>query len=243
MQLTNKFKQQNCGSNKFRRGGREDETDARAEHQTHWRGASNEWMMESGFQMQCRASNPLARRIERWSPKTCVCRPARKTRRTEVEAPGRRIQNNQWKALKGRPKIGHAAAYESQSNPDPGAPLACDNESWFNLHGLAGEMGGSIQIHPCNALLVLKHHLQTSLTTAHRAIFLCWMCLADHHAVASKAAASNCCQCHNGYHKDWLDLYFTCSICPAPSTRMMLKIGDGIEGVPTRCFFVLFVLT
>ena len=28
------------------RGGREDETDARAEHQTHWLGASNEWMME-----------------------------------------------------------------------------------------------------------------------------------------------------------------------------------------------------
>ena len=26
-------------------GGREDETDARAEHQTHWRGASNEWMI------------------------------------------------------------------------------------------------------------------------------------------------------------------------------------------------------
>ena len=34
--------------------------------------------------MQCRASNPLARRIERWSPDTCVCRPARKTRSTEV---------------------------------------------------------------------------------------------------------------------------------------------------------------
>ena len=26
-------------------GGREDETDAGAEHQTHWRGASNEWMI------------------------------------------------------------------------------------------------------------------------------------------------------------------------------------------------------
>ena len=35
-------------SNKFQnRGGREDEKDARAEHQTHWLGASNEWMMES----------------------------------------------------------------------------------------------------------------------------------------------------------------------------------------------------
>ena len=46
LQVTNKLKQQNCGSNKFRskkRGGREDETDARAEHQTHWRGASNEY--------------------------------------------------------------------------------------------------------------------------------------------------------------------------------------------------------
>ena len=48
--LQRRINQQNCGSNKFlHRGGREDETDARAEHQTHWRGASNEWMMESGF--------------------------------------------------------------------------------------------------------------------------------------------------------------------------------------------------
>ena len=43
---TSPVKQQNCGSNKFLyRGGREDETDARAEHQTHWRGASNEGMI------------------------------------------------------------------------------------------------------------------------------------------------------------------------------------------------------
>ena len=34
--------------------------------------------------MQCRASNPLARRIKEGSPKTCLGRPARKTRRTEV---------------------------------------------------------------------------------------------------------------------------------------------------------------
>ena len=34
--------------------------------------------------MQCLASNPLARRIKGWSPKTCLGRPARKTRRTEV---------------------------------------------------------------------------------------------------------------------------------------------------------------
>ena len=34
--------------------------------------------------MQCRASNPLARRITGWSPNTCLGRPARKTRRTEV---------------------------------------------------------------------------------------------------------------------------------------------------------------
>ena len=33
--------------------------------------------------MRCRASNPLARRIRGWSPKTCLGRPARKTRRTE----------------------------------------------------------------------------------------------------------------------------------------------------------------
>ena len=32
--------------------------------------------------MQCRATNPLARRIKGWSPKTCLGRPARKTRRT-----------------------------------------------------------------------------------------------------------------------------------------------------------------
>ena len=45
--LQRRIKQQNGGSNKFlHRGGREDETDARAEHQTHWLGASNEWMME-----------------------------------------------------------------------------------------------------------------------------------------------------------------------------------------------------
>ena len=46
--------------------------------------------------MQCRASNPLARRIERRSPKTCVCRPARKTRGTEVmEMKGGKGENNQ----------------------------------------------------------------------------------------------------------------------------------------------------
>ena len=46
--------------------------------------------------MQCRATNPLARRIERWSPKTCMCRPARKTRGTEVmEMKGGEGENNQ----------------------------------------------------------------------------------------------------------------------------------------------------
>ena len=46
LHLQRRINQQNCGSNKFlHRGGREDETDARAEHQTHWRGASNEWMI------------------------------------------------------------------------------------------------------------------------------------------------------------------------------------------------------
>ena len=95
--LQRRIKQQNCGSNKFlHRGGREDETDARAEHQTHWRGASDEWMIGVRVQMQCRASNPLARRIERWSPNTCVCRPARKTRGTEVmKMKGREGENNQ----------------------------------------------------------------------------------------------------------------------------------------------------
>ena len=84
LHIQRRINQQNGGINKFRnRGGREDETDARAEHQTHWRGASDEWMKESK-KMQCRASNPLARRIKGWSPKTCYGRPARKTRRTEV---------------------------------------------------------------------------------------------------------------------------------------------------------------
>ena len=40
--------------------------------------------------------NPLARRIERWSPNTCVCRPARKTRGTEVmKMKGSEGENNQ----------------------------------------------------------------------------------------------------------------------------------------------------
>ena len=50
LHLQIRINQQNCGSNKFlHRGGREDETDARAEHQTHWRGASNEWMIGVRF--------------------------------------------------------------------------------------------------------------------------------------------------------------------------------------------------
>ena len=57
-------------------------------------------------QMQCRASNPLARRIERWSPNTCVCRPARKTRGTEVmKNEGERGGKQPTSNLKGRPKI------------------------------------------------------------------------------------------------------------------------------------------
>ena len=54
--------------------------------------------------MQCRASNPLARRIKGWSPKTCLGRPARKTRRTEVmKMKGSEGENNQqvtWKAVR-----------------------------------------------------------------------------------------------------------------------------------------------
>ena len=37
-----------------------------------------------GVRVSDARSNPLARRIERWSPDTCVCQPARKTRSTEV---------------------------------------------------------------------------------------------------------------------------------------------------------------
>ena len=52
-------------------GGREDETD-------------NKWMSGVQHRMQCRASNSLARRIERWSPISCVCPPARRTGSTEL---------------------------------------------------------------------------------------------------------------------------------------------------------------
>ena len=54
--------------------------------------------------MQCRASNPLARRIEGWSPKTCLGRPARKTRRTKVMkmkgSEGGKHQQVTWKAVR-----------------------------------------------------------------------------------------------------------------------------------------------
>ena len=53
--------------------------------------------------MQCRASNPLARRITGWSPKTCLGRPARKTRRTEVmkmKGKGRENQQTTKKAVR-----------------------------------------------------------------------------------------------------------------------------------------------
>ena len=56
--------------------------------------------------MQCRASNPLARRIRWWSPQTCMCRPARKTRRTEVmKMKGKEGENTNKQKLEGRPKI------------------------------------------------------------------------------------------------------------------------------------------
>ena len=82
LQVTNKFKQQIRGSNKFRKGGREDETDARAEHQTHWRGASNEW-----------------------SPTLCETPPARKTRSTGQMKRGDEWETKPTRNLKGRPKI------------------------------------------------------------------------------------------------------------------------------------------
>ena len=47
------------------------------------------------IQMQCRASNSLARRIERWSPISCVCPPARRTRSTEVMKKGDDGKHNQ----------------------------------------------------------------------------------------------------------------------------------------------------
>ena len=55
--------------------------------------------------MQCRASNPLARRIKGWSPKTCLGRPARKTRRTEVMKMKGVRGKTPTSNMEGRPKI------------------------------------------------------------------------------------------------------------------------------------------
>ena len=55
--------------------------------------------------MQCRASNPLARRIKGWSPKTCLGRPARKTRRTEVMKMKGSEGETPTGNMEGRPKI------------------------------------------------------------------------------------------------------------------------------------------
>ena len=97
LQVTNKFKQQNCGSNKFQKkgGGRKDETDARAEHQTHWRGASNEWMSGVQHRMPCRASNSLARCIERVESNLCGSPPTRRTRSTGQMKGGMSGKQNQ----------------------------------------------------------------------------------------------------------------------------------------------------
>ena len=81
LQVTNKFKQQIRGSNKFRKGGREDETDARAERQTHWRGASNEW-----------------------SPTLCESPPTRRTRSTGQMKRRDEGETRPTSNLKGRPK-------------------------------------------------------------------------------------------------------------------------------------------
>ena len=48
---------------------------------------------------------PLARRIEGWSPKPCVCQPARKTRSTEVMKMKGVRGNQTTRKLKGRPRI------------------------------------------------------------------------------------------------------------------------------------------
>ena len=55
--------------------------------------------------MQCRASNPLARRIKGWSPRTCLGRPARKTRRTEVMKMKGSEGENTTSNMEGRPKL------------------------------------------------------------------------------------------------------------------------------------------
>ena len=68
LQCKRRIKQQNCGSNKFlHRGGREDETDARAEHQTHWRGASDEWTRPTKLQVTVLIPGPLS--VDDWLDK------------------------------------------------------------------------------------------------------------------------------------------------------------------------------
>ena len=89
--------------------------------------------------MQCRASNPLARRIKGWSPKTCLGRPARKTRRTEVmkmKGEGGETPTNKRE----RPSEDkNARCQESNTNPGLGEkPHArdCRAEATYTISGL-----------------------------------------------------------------------------------------------------------
>ena len=90
LQVTNKLKQQNCGSNKIRnKKGGDGKMKRMLEPSIKLIGEVHRMKMSGvRIQMQCRASNSLARRIEKVESKMCVCPPARRTRSTEVMKKG-----------------------------------------------------------------------------------------------------------------------------------------------------------
>ena len=89
LQVTNKLKQQNCGSNKFRKKGGDGKMKRMLEPSIKLIGEVHRMKMSGvRIQMQRRASNSSARRIEKAESKMCVCPPARRTRSTEVMKKG-----------------------------------------------------------------------------------------------------------------------------------------------------------
>ena len=64
LHLQRRIKQQNCGSNKFLHRGdgkMKRMLESRAEHQTHWRGASNEWMIGVRVSDAVRGIKPIGK--------------------------------------------------------------------------------------------------------------------------------------------------------------------------------------
>ena len=106
LQVTNKLKQQNCGSNKFRKKGGDGKMKRMLEPSIKLIGEVHRMKMSGvRIQMQRRASNSSARRIEKAESKMCVCPPARRTRSTEVMKKGGWGETQPTSNLKGRPKI------------------------------------------------------------------------------------------------------------------------------------------